>query len=258
MKKWSKKIAPVSGLLVLLVLVGFVTRHENQLPCAGVDIDVHSSAGMYFIDQNDVHHQIVNVADSVTGRPMIDIDVSNIEDVIARMPEVKDVDVFKTINGKLQVAVELRVPVARVFMVDGSSFYIDEAGQEMPLSPKYTARVLAVNGYLWKTKIPADRDVPEVSQCTQQQEDIYRLASFIQSDSFWSAQIQQVYVDENLEYVLIPRVGNYEIEIGKMTDIETKFNQLNAFYEQALSKMDWNKYKSINLKYKNQIVCSKK
>jgi len=58
--------------------------------------------------------------------------------------------------------------------------------------------------------------------------------------------------------VLIPRVGNYEIQFGKMTDLETKFLKLNSFYEQALSKTDWNKYKTINLKYKDQIVCFKK
>lgn len=258
MKQWKNKIAPIAGVVVLTVLLGFVTRHQNQMQCSGVDIHVHSTAGMFFIDQSDVHHQIVNAADSVQGRRMIEIDVRSIEDAIAHMPEVKAVDVFKTINGQLRVNVDLRVPVARIFQPDGGSFYLDEAGDIMPLSTKYTARVLAVNGFIWESKIPADKEIPEVSRWEQQQREIFELAAFVKSDPFWNAQIQQVYVNENLEYVLIPRVGNYEIELGKMNDIETKFNQLNAFYEQALSKTDWNKYKSINLKYKNQIVCSKK
>lgn len=258
MKQWKSKIAPLAGIVVLIVILGFVTRHQNQMQCSGVDIHVHSTAGMFFIDQTDVHHQIVNVADSIHGRKMIEIDVRSIENAIAHMPEVKTVDVFKTINGQLRVNVDLRVPVARIFQPDGASFYLDEAGEIMPLSTKYTARVLTVNGYVWRTKIPTDKEVPEITQWDQQQRDIYELAQLVKSDPFWNAQIQQVYVDENLEYVLIPRVGNYEIELGKMNDIEIKFQKLNAFYEQALSKIDWNKYKSINLKYKNQIVCSKK
>lgn len=258
MKKMGQKIAPLFGLLVLLVLFGFVARHQVSSTCTGVDIEVRSAAQMFFIDRSDVYHQMVNAADSMEGRKMNDLDIRQIEQSIAEMPEVKEVDVFSTINGKLQVKVDLRVPVARIFHPNGNSFYLDEEGGMMPLSTKYTARVLAVNGFIWETKIPADKEIPEVSIWEQQQKDIYRLAAYIEADPFWKAQIQQVYVDENLEYVLIPRVGNYEIEFGKMNDIETKFRQLNAFYEQALSKSDWNKYKSINLKYKDQIVCSKK
>ena len=258
MKNIRHKIAPLFALLVLLVLFGFVTRHQIQSTCSGVEIDVRSAAGMFFIDRNDVYHQVVNAADSVEGRKLIELDAQLIENALASLPEVKGVDVFKTIDGKLKVNVDLRVPVARIFHPNGNSFYIDEEGSLMPLSTKYTARILTVNGFIWDTKIPADKEIPEVSIWEQQQQDIYRLATFIGADPFWKAQIQQVYVDENLEYVLIPRVGNYEIEFGKMDHIERKFMQLNAFYEQALSKTDWNKYQSINLKYKDQIVCRKK
>lgn len=254
----AKKIWPLFGALVLLVLVGFVTRHQNQVGCKSVEILVHSKAGMYFIDQHDVYHQVVNAADSVEGRPMIEIDTRHIENAISQMPEVKKVDVFKTIHGRLQVVVDLRVPIARVFNPNGTSFYLDESGQMMPLSNKYTARILAVNGHVKQAALRSDKEIPEVSQWDQQRRDIHQLASFIQTDSFWKAQIQQLYVDENLEYVLIPRVGNYEIHFGKMNEIETKFSHLNAFYEQALSGGDWNKYSVINLKYKDQVVCKQK
>lgn len=258
MKNWKKSIVPITGALVILVLLGFVSRHEKYAHCEGVNIDVHSAADMYFIDKDDIYHRIVNAADSVEGRRMIDINVREVESAIASMPEVKAVDVFKTIDGKLNVTVDLRVPIARIFEPTGASFYLDEQGREMPLSPKYIARVLAVNGKILRSKIGSDTELPSTDSWAQQRNDLYRLAAFIDADPFWKSQIQQVYVDENIEYVLIPRVGNYEIEFGKMSDIATKFKQLNAFYEQALGKMDWNKYKSINLKYKNQIVCSKK
>jgi cell division protein FtsQ len=258
MKGLARKIAPLFGALVLLVLLGFVTRHQNHMKCKGVDIVVHSEAEMYFIDRDDVYHQVINAADSVEGRRMITLDTRHIENAIGQLPEVKKVDVFKTIHGKLQVNVDLRVPVARVFNPNGTSFYIDEAGEMMPLSTKYIARVLTVNGHIKQAALPTGKELQKVSVWGDQQRDIHRLASFIQRDPFWNAQIQQLYVNENLDYVLIPRVGNYEIHIGKMTDIETKFNHLNAFYEQSLSQGDWNQYRIINLKYKDQIVCNKK
>lgn len=258
MNKLMRKIAPLLGTALLLLLVGFVSRQQLQTSCKGVDITVHSSADMYFIDRADVHRQIVNVADSLQGQRLIDIDTRGIEDAIAQMPEVRSVDVYKTIDRLLGVKVELRVPLARVFEPNGASFYIDEEGQIMPLSTKFNARVLTVNGFVYRTKIPDKREVPEVSIWERQRSDIFEFARFLEANPFWNAQIQQLYVNENLEYVLIPRVGNHEIQFGEMRDIETKFEQLNAFYEQALGKSDWNKYSSISLKYKNQIVCNKK
>lgn len=253
-----RKIAPIVLAVVLVVLLGFVTRHQNQMPCKGVEIYVHSKAGMYFIDRDDVYHHVINAADSVEGQRMIEINTQQIEQAIGDLPEVKNVDVFKTIHGKLQVNVDLRVPVARVFNPNGTSFYIDEAGEMMPLSMKYIARVLTVNGHIKQSAMPTGKEIPEISTWDQQQRDIHRLAVFIEANPFWKAQIQQLYVNENLDYVLIPRVGNHEIHIGKMSDIETKFAHLNAFYEQSLSQSDWNQYSIINLKYKDQIVCKKK
>src|SRR6056297_2586177 len=126
MKEVAKKIWPLFGALVLLVLFGFVSHHQNHVGCKSVEILVLSEAGMYFIDQHDVYHQVVNAVDSVEGRPMIEIDTRQIESAITQMPEVKHVDVFKTIHGRVEVVVDLRVPIARVFNPNGTSFYRDE------------------------------------------------------------------------------------------------------------------------------------
>ena len=40
---------------------------------------------------------------------------------------------------------------------------------------------------------------------------------------------------------------------------EEKFEKLKMFYTEGLNKTDgWNKYSTINIKYKNQVVCTKK
>ena len=39
---------------------------------------------------------------------------------------------------------------------------------------------------------------------------------------------------------------------------EEKLANLRLFYEQAIPKMGWEKYSIINLKYRNQIVCTKR
>jgi len=87
--------------------------------------------------------------------------------------------------------------------------------------------------------------------------DIYKIAKFIHNDEFWNSQIEQIYIKNN-EYELIPRVGSQIILFGGVEDFNKKFVKLKALYKQGFSQVGWNKYKIINLKYSNQIICTKK
>ena len=48
------------------------------------------------------------------------------------------------------------------------------------------------------------------------------------------------------------------LTLGTLDEFEEKLANLKLFYEQAIPKVGWEKYSMINLKYKNQIVCTKK
>ena len=152
-----------------------------------------------------------------------------------------------------------RNPILRVFTEYGDSYYIDENGWMMPLSDKFTSRVLVANGAI-KTSFAMgyEMNIMDLKQEDQRLKDLYLLSSFINSDSFLKAQIVQIYVKENGDLELIPRVGNQEILFGKAENIKEKFDKLMIFYKQGLSKTGWNGYKRINLKYNNQVVCTKK
>ena len=90
-------------------------------------------------------------------------------------------------------------------------------------------------------------------------DDIYELAKYLASDSLMSGLITQAYVNEEREIELYPAVGNQKIIFGDATGIEDKFEKLKTFYKEGLNSINnWNKYSTINLKYKNQVVCTKK
>ena len=88
--------------------------------------------------------------------------------------------------------------------------------------------------------------------------DLYKFALFLQENDFWNDLIVQIVVDENYDVILIPRVGNCRILLGTLSDFEEKLDKLMLFYKQVVPKMGWDKYSMINLKFKNQIVCTKK
>ena len=45
--------------------------------------------------------------------------------------------------------------------------------------------------------------------------------------------------------------------IGDAEDLDKKLYKLRLFYAEGLNKTGWNEYKVINLKYANQVVCTK-
>ena len=74
---------------------------------------------------------------------------------------------------------------------------------------------------------------------------------------FLASQIIQLYLNQNKEFELIPRVGNHVILFGDLDGMESKFEKLMLFYQKGVKQIGWNRYTLINLKYKNQLVCVK-
>jgi cell division protein FtsQ len=56
---------------------------------------------------------------------------------------------------------------------------------------------------------------------------------------------------------LVPKIGKQLIIFGDAADAREKLENLATFYRKVMSQKDWDLYKTINLKYKNQVVCSK-
>jgi cell division protein FtsQ len=86
---------------------------------------------------------------------------------------------------------------------------------------------------------------------------IFLLARLIQADKFLEAQTEQIFINEHHEIELVPKIGNQLILLGNSNRMEEKLRKLKAFYTEGIRYNGWETYQSINLKYKNQIVCTK-
>lgn len=99
-----------------------------------------------------------------------------------------------------------------------------------------------------------------------------KLVNFVKSienDDFWGAQIVQINVlggglesgtgswkEPQLE--LVPRTGDHIVLLGGLDGQEReKLNKLRLFYRNGLWHEGWNEFRYINIKYKDQIVCTK-
>ncbi len=251
-------IAAVSSL----VLLGFVNQAQEELVCADLVIRIDRSNGNYFIDEEDIHAMVYHEIDTILGKSISRIKSERLERKIGNHPAVSNAEVFKTIDGQLFIEVAQRTPIVRIFNTEGESFYIDSTGKLMPPSPNYTSRVLIANGYIEDSFVDLSeenaRNVSDSVEAKSYIDDVFTYAEYIRKDPFWNAQIEQLYVNKDFEVELIPRVGNHRIVFGDAVSIKEKFDKLKVFYFKGLNKTGWNEYSVINLKYANQVVCTKR
>ena len=252
-------------IIGLLVSMGFVNKEQDSLLCQKFTVTVNQDNDLYFLDNIDVKQLIIDRGNPIIGQPKASINVPEIEKALNSHADIANADVYMTIDGELKVEVKQRKPVVRVINMDGDSYYIDDKGKLMPLSDKYTAKVLIANGtiqepFAIRYKYSMD-DIGKDSllNATSMLGQIYAMANYINADEFWKSQIQQIYINTDKDMEIVPVVGDQKIIFGDTTSMDEKFKKLLTFYQQGLNTTGWwNKYSTINLKFKNQIVCTKK
>lgn len=266
MKEKLKTASIWTLLLGYLVAVLWIVGGETEkVRVNSVSVHISDNSSNKFITESDVTQALKNENIRLVGELIDSVNIHHLEDIlIHHNKSISRAEVYRTVYGEIGVTVEQRRPVMRIINPNGDSYYIDDNGQVMPLSKKYTAHVIVINGNLnepymdhvgenlLRTQSKADRSTGELLP------DLFKLVQFINNNKFWRAQIEQIYINGKHDIELVPRIGNHTIILGSVDNMHEKFENLQAFYEQGLSKYGWNKYKTINLKFKNQIVCTKK
>ena len=266
MKKFWKIVRIILWILVIGgagTLVGFVEDAQYKRVCRGVNITIDYGAADVLITEEDVSSIILRTAGSLKGKPMGLINTGLIEKALLHQPYVGKVRLYGNHKGDLFVNIRQREPILRIINKDYENFYLDESGILLPVNPDFSARVLVATGHIEESFIRSKkREVNPLSLSdslyyNSPLTNLYRLTMYIIHDPFLKSQIDQIYVNESGEFELIPRVGNHVIIFGEAEEIEPKFRKLLAFYKHGLNEIGWNKYNIINIKYRNQVICSK-
>ncbi len=243
----------IIGLSAVITSLAFTEIRQHRVLCKKIEININREDENYFINKQDVLKILYSTGDSLVGTPIQRIPVSLLERLLKLNKYVEDADIFIDIKGKLQVNVHQRKPMLRIMNAASQSFYIDEKGGKMPLSPLYTADVLIANGNIAEMY---DGKIDSVNSATLKS--LFYLTNVIRADKFWSAQVEQIFIEPNQDIVLIPRVGDHKIVFGDTSNATEKFENLVVFYQKALPKVGWQTYHTINVKFKGQIVCSRR
>ena len=264
MKK-LKEIALITfSILAVVALMGLAEKQRMDLKFEDLKIHVDVSEGNYFVDALDIESLVFSKGYQLKKEPIKNIDLRWLETLFDAMPSVKKSEVYYSLNGNLFVDIEQRTPIARVFSKNGS-FYLDEEGNIMPLSKRFTAKVPVVNGAIhvdYESIVGLNFAHLDKNQSKNKQlatiSQVYKLAKKFKSVPLWDAQFKQIYVKKNGDFELVPAVGNHIVLIDGVANIDQSLTKLLILYKEGLEKTGWNNYKVINLKYKDQIVCIKR
>ncbi len=250
----SLVILAVAGIITLVSAISVKSGNAGfEKAC----VEIYRNNVNGFLDKEELLNNL-NISDTViTKLIQNDINTEALEDSIMKNPFVKDADVFLSIDNKLIINIREREPVIRIF-TDDDSFYLDKDGDIFPVSDNYSPRVTVANGYVGKWTDIYKTNIFDSVYDNSKLKDLYILNSMINDYPLLGSQIEQLYINSKNDYDLVPELGNHIIQLGNLSDIETKLRNLNAFYLKILLTEKWDSYKSINMTYKNQIVCTKK
>jgi cell division protein FtsQ len=245
----SLAIVVGAGLLVLLIAA---INKKNHKICNGVEIAINGKRDAFFLNRQDVINIITPDKNKPPqGKLLASFDLKKIEAALKQNVWIRDVQLFFDNNGVLRVTVEERLPVARIFTVNGNSFYIDSSGKHLPLSSRMTVKLPVYSNF------PADKETLYGADSILMQQ-IKQMSPFILANPFWMAQIGQIDITPYRTFEMMPVIGKHIIAFGDGTEYEQKFHRLFLFYQQVGAKVGLDKYSIINVQYDKQVVATRK
>jgi cell division protein FtsQ len=258
-----KKVLHISFMAILIagaiILLAFTDLEYQQRTCTSFRIDVLNQSEEAMITSAEITDLVTDKFGKIEGSKIARIDLYQLENMVRDNPYVSSCEVFETIGGDLELKARVREPLVRVVNQDDDQFYLDVTGCLMPISAAHPSHVLIASGFIADKYISLDKSEKSLNTYPDSSvlHMVFPVAYFISKDEFLKSFIDQIYITEKKEIELVPKIGMQTIIFGDASDAREKLENLKTFYRKVMSNLDWNTYKSINLKYKNQVVCLK-
>ncbi|AMA50021.1 MULTISPECIES: cell division protein FtsQ/DivIB [Flavobacterium] len=224
---------------IVIFLYSFASKRNKSRKIAKTQVEIVDKNNPFLTPETVNNLLIENFGGSFSVTKE-ELDLNAIEASINKHKLVEKSEVYVSVDGKLKVIVTQKTPIARVFNHD-DSYYIDYKGGRMPLSDNFSARVPLVYG---ATKNSYSKD-------------FVTLLKIIHDDEFLKKNIIGMKIKPDGSVIMKNRNYGYDIIFGRTIYMERKFNNYKAFFQKAVQDTILGSYKTINLKFIKQVVCTK-
>lgn len=250
MMNWKGIVLAGLALMVAVALLGASQFYQQQKICRRINIEVASEGRDYDLDLDKVR-EIVGVDRNIDGARIREINLSAIERRLLDSRYIRQADAYFSSDESLDIRIEIREPIARVFCNGGrESFYVDAEGVMIPISRSFQARTILLFGEFERESDDTLTD-PQFTE-------LVPLLEHIRGHRFWRAQLSELYVEPDSTLLITTEVGDTRIRFGRVDRYREKLENLLLFYDEVLQKVGWEKYSTLNLSFRGQIVATRR
>jgi cell division septal protein FtsQ len=228
-------IAAVLFITGLAVIAGFYMEHNTR-------INAVEFSGSYFTEVSDLSEQIEPI--SPVGELADSVNYGSLIDALHTLPYVKNIDVSMNFRGRLTFTVHEHDPVGLI--VDGSDrMYVSDQGILLPIVHGKAKDVPLVYGF--RTAAPGDSiSTPEWEQMEQ------FLTEAKQRPVCWSTLSELAWNDAE-GVVALSHENGVKLIFGR-EEYSERLEHWELFYTDVITYEGIEKFRSIDLRFRNQIV----
>ncbi len=243
-------------LLYLSTTLGVSAQKRNETGCHRLKVILKDSLKNNFISEDEVRLSLDKEYGKYIGQPIGEVNLVKVEDIINSKSAVSRSEAYVTADGTLNIEITNREPIVR-FQKGNSGFYADKDAYIFPLQENYSSYVTIIDGNI-PLKVPKGfRGQLKDRKEAKWLESAIEMVSFMSEDHFWKNVIVQISVNEEGDIIMIPRRGNERFIFGHPDHYREKFSQMAYYYTAIVPEKGKDYYKTINVKYHDQIICRK-
>lgn len=251
----------IVAVVAALVVAGTV---RSSSVVGGLTVKIDSQGVTSLVSPSEIENLLMEEFPGLTSSRVRNVNTHAIEAFLSKNPYVETVHAAVSVGGRILVNIVLRRPIARVFY-DGNDFYFDRYGRCFPSRKTANCDVPIVSGNFRQrlTGNLVQLDIEKLSRDALRTDydivNVWRLAKFLDDPvSRYSLLFDQIFVDDNGDLVMQPKLGSHEVVVGSADNLDSKFRNLKIFYAKGLPHAGYDAYSRVSVKYDGQVVCTKR
>ncbi len=240
----------VFKIVLCLMLLGYVAFafafvHEENAKriCPGIDLRIVGNTLPERVLTQGVNSQLAKYGHQLKGVPLEKIDLKGLEDYLSAFSNFESVECSFNPDSRLRITITPIKAEVRVFSDKGRSFYINRYGKRIKADAEFFI------------------DVPVLIAPEKYDDCIPSALSVIRytgADPELSPLIAAYKIDGPGDLIIIPRLQGHVINFGDSTRLDEKKAAILAAYRNVLPAKGWNTYDTISVKFKSQIVATRR
>ncbi len=242
----KKTVLKWSILILLLGYTAFITVWAHDMAtrdvCRGYEIKVKGDSNLNEEVRQGLDKELKAYPQRIAGTPILQLNAAKIEKYLAGLNFFESVSCMLTSDNKLLVEAQPLIPVMRVFS-NGKSYYINKAGKYIEARPEFFTDVPVVSGNFTKKFTPRE---------------VVPLVKRMKSDEFLNNLTGMIIARDSHNIMLVPRIRGHVVNLGDTTRLDEKLQLLQLFYKKVLPHKGWNEYDTISVKFKGQVVATRR